>query len=100
MFVNWLNSLVDETSYGESIENTEFFKENGGLNASDFNSIHSRKHMYNPDTVSTPQHSVRHYKDKFIKISQKIYFVYLFFRVSGTNVNEEIEEVEALILAV
>ena len=32
------------------------------------------------------QHSVRHYKDKFIKISQKIYFVYLFFRVSGTNV--------------
>ena len=32
------------------------------------------------------KHSVRHYKDKFIKISQKIYFVYLFFRVSGTNV--------------
>ena len=29
------------------------------------------------------KHSVRHYKDKFIKISQKIY---LFFRVSGTNV--------------
>ena len=56
--------------------------------------------MYNPDTVSTPQHSVRHYKDKFIKISQKIYFVYLFFRVSGTNVKEDIEEVEALILAV
>ena len=36
------------------------------------------------------KHSVRHYKDKFIKISQKIYFVYLFFRVSGTNVTTTI----------
>lgn len=46
---------VDETSYGKSIENTEFFKENGGLDASDYISIHSRKHMYDPDTVSTPK---------------------------------------------
>ena len=46
---------VVETSYGKSIENTEFFKENGGLDASDYISIHSRKHMYNPDTVSTPK---------------------------------------------
>lgn len=45
----------DETSYGKSIENTEFFKENGGLDASDYISIHSRKHMYDPDTVSTPK---------------------------------------------
>ena len=44
-----------ETSYGKSIENTEFFKENGGLDASDYISIHSRKHMYDPDTVSTPK---------------------------------------------
>ena len=43
------------TSYGKSIENTEFFKENGGLDASDYISIHSRKHMYDPDTVSTPK---------------------------------------------
>ena len=35
------------------------------------------------------KHSVRHYKDKFIKILQKIYFVYLFFRVSGTTVQPE-----------
>lgn len=35
--------------------NTEFFKENGGLDASDYISIHSRKHMYDPDTVSTPK---------------------------------------------
>ena len=46
---------VVETSYGKSIENTEFFKENGGLEASDYISIHSRKHMYDPDTVSTPK---------------------------------------------
>lgn len=46
---------VIETSYGKSIENTEFFKENGGLDASDYISIHSRKHMYDPDTVSTPK---------------------------------------------
>ena len=45
----------NETSYGKSIENTEFFKENGGLDASDYISIHSRKHMYDPDTVSTPK---------------------------------------------
>lgn len=44
-----------KTSYGKSIENTEFFKENGGLDASDYISIHSRKHMYDPDTVSTPK---------------------------------------------
>lgn len=44
-----------ETSYGKSIENTEFFKENGGLDASDYISIHSRKHMYDSDTVSTPK---------------------------------------------
>ena len=44
-----------KTSYGKSIENTEFFKENGGLDASDYISIHSRKHMYNPDTPSTPK---------------------------------------------
>ena len=44
-----------QTSYGKSIENTEFFKENGGLDASDYISIHSRKHMYDPDTVSTPK---------------------------------------------
>lgn len=31
------------------------FKENGGLDASDYISIHSRKHMYDPDTVSTPK---------------------------------------------
>ena len=37
------------------------------------------------------KHSVRHYKDKFIKISQKIYFVYLFFRVSGTNVHDVLD---------
>ena len=30
-------------------------KENGGLDASDYISIHSRKHMYDPDTVSTPK---------------------------------------------
>ena len=47
--------IVDKTSYGKSIENTEFFKENGGLDASDYISIHSRKHMYDPDTVSTPK---------------------------------------------
>ena len=46
---------VVETSYWKSIENTEFFKENGGLDASDYISIHSRKHMYDPDTVSTPK---------------------------------------------
>ena len=46
---------VIETSYGKSIENTEFFKENGGLDASDYISIHSRKHMYDSDTVSTPK---------------------------------------------
>ena len=46
---------VVETSYGKSIENTEFFKENEGLDASDYISIHSRKHMYDPDTVSTPK---------------------------------------------
>ena len=46
---------VLETSYGKSIENTEFFKENGGLDASDYISIHSRKHMYDPHTVSTPK---------------------------------------------
>ena len=46
---------IVETSYGKSIENTEFFKENGGLDASDYISIHSRKHMYDPDTVSTPK---------------------------------------------
>ena len=46
---------VVETSYGKSIENTEFFKENGGLDTSDYISIHSRKHMYDPDTVSTPK---------------------------------------------
>ncbi|MCR4832575.1 MAG: hypothetical protein K5900_03280, partial [Butyrivibrio sp.] len=45
----------DKTNYGKSIENTEFFKENGGLDASDYISIHSRKHMYNPDTLSTPK---------------------------------------------
>ena len=47
-----------ETANGngwKSIENTEFFKENGGLDASDYISIHSRKHMYNPDTLSTPK---------------------------------------------
>ena len=44
-----------KNSYGKSIENTEFFKENGGLDASDYISIHSRKHMYDPDTVSTPK---------------------------------------------
>ncbi len=48
-------SGIDKTSYGKSIENTEFFKENGGLEASDYISIHSRKHMYNPDTLSTPK---------------------------------------------
>lgn len=42
-----------ETSYGKSIENTDFFKENGGMDASDYISIHSRKHMYNPNTIST-----------------------------------------------
>ena len=47
--------IGNETSYGKSIENTEFFKENGGLDASDYISIHSRKHMYDPDTVSTPK---------------------------------------------
>ena len=36
--------------------------------------------------MNEQKHSVKHYKDKFIKILQKIYFVYLFFRVSGTNV--------------
>ena len=49
------SSINCETSYGKSIENTEFFKENGGLDASDYISIHSRKHMYDPDTVSTPK---------------------------------------------
>ena len=49
------NTNDSETSYGKSIENTEFFKENGGLDASDYISIHSRKHMYDPDTVSTPK---------------------------------------------
>ena len=49
------SSITCETSYGKSIENTEFFKENGGLDASDYISIHSRKHMYDPDTVSTPK---------------------------------------------
>ena len=44
-----------KNSYGKSIENTEFFKENGGLDASDYISMHSRKHMYDPDTVSTPK---------------------------------------------
>ncbi|MCR5630261.1 hypothetical protein [Eubacterium sp.] len=44
-----------KTSYGKSIENTKFYKENGGMVASDFISIHSRKHMYNPDTLSTPK---------------------------------------------
>ena len=48
-------SFKCKTSYGKSIENTEFFKENGGLDASDYISIHSRKHMYDPDTVSTPK---------------------------------------------
>lgn len=48
-------STSKKTSYGKSIENTEFFKENGGLDASDYISIHSRKHMYDPDTVSTPK---------------------------------------------
>lgn len=47
--------IASKTSYGKSIENTEFFKENGGLDASDYISIHSRKHMYDPDTVSTPK---------------------------------------------
>lgn len=47
--------ITEKTSYGKSIENTEFFKENGGLDASDYISIHSRKHMYDPDTVSTPK---------------------------------------------
>ncbi len=46
---------IAKTSYEKSIENTEFFKENGGLDASDYISIHSRKHMYNPDTLSTPK---------------------------------------------
>ncbi len=50
-----LQFFADKTSYGKSIENTEFFKENGGLDASDYISIHSRKHMYDPDTVSTPK---------------------------------------------
>ena len=49
------NESGNKTSYGKSIENTEFFKENGGLDASDYISIHSRKHMYDPDTVSTPK---------------------------------------------
>ncbi|SEF63993.1 RHS repeat-associated core domain-containing protein [Eubacterium ruminantium] len=52
------NNAVKRTSknsYGKSIENTEFFKENGGLDASDYISIHSRKHMYNPNTLSTPK---------------------------------------------
>ena len=49
------NRFRYQTSYGKSIENTEFFKENGGLDASDYISIHSRKHMYDPDTVSTPK---------------------------------------------
>ena len=49
------SSITCEISYGKSIENTEFFKENGGLDASDYISIHSRKHMYDPDTVSTPK---------------------------------------------
>lgn len=53
--LNRLNAGAGETSYGKSIENTEFFKENGGLDASDYISIHSRKHMYDPDTVSTPK---------------------------------------------
>ena len=48
-------STSKKTSYGKSIENTEIFKENGGLDASDYISIHSRKHMYDPDTVSTPK---------------------------------------------
>lgn len=48
-------STSKKTSYGKSIENTEFFKENGGLDASDYISIHSRKHMYDSDTVSTPK---------------------------------------------
>ena len=48
-------SKAGKTSYGKSIDNTEFFKENGGLDASDYISIHSRKHMYNPDILSTPK---------------------------------------------
>lgn len=51
----FINTKYFKTSYGKSIENTEFFKENGGLDASDYISIHSRKHMYDPDTVSTPK---------------------------------------------
>ena len=55
MLVHNANYKPLETSYGKSIESTEFFKENGGLDASDYISIHSRKHMYNPDTLSTPK---------------------------------------------
>ncbi|RST56910.1 hypothetical protein D5F11_025590 [Siminovitchia terrae] len=32
-----------------------FVKKNGGSNANDFISGHSQKHMYNPNTVSTPK---------------------------------------------
>ena len=53
--MNYTPQTVNKTSYGKSIESTEFFKENGGLDASDYISIHSRKHMYNPDTLSTPK---------------------------------------------
>ena len=48
-------SSLNKTGYGGSIDNTDFFKENGGLDASDYISIHSRKHMYNPDALSMPK---------------------------------------------
>ena len=37
----------------ESIENTPFYKSNGGSISEDFISVHSQKHMYNADVTST-----------------------------------------------
>lgn len=49
--MQWYTSR--ETSYAQSIENTEFFKVNGGKESSDFISLHSQKHMYNENLIST-----------------------------------------------
>ena len=48
-----LQFFGDKSGGKKSIYNTEFFKENGGLDSSDYISIHSQKHMYNPNEIST-----------------------------------------------
>jgi len=48
-----ITRFCTETSYAQSIENTEFFKVNGGKESSDFISLHSQKHMYNENLIST-----------------------------------------------